>query len=75
MMKLFNKKVKYFDNELTVPVWVEWLAMDKLGGLYGYRSEPQCGDKEWFLPDDKRGHIYIAYACTTDNWKTTKQKV
>ncbi len=49
-MRLFIKTVDYFGNSITVPEWVNWLAMDKDGRIHGYLFEPLRSDECWYLP-------------------------
>ncbi len=74
-MKIFSKKVDYFGCELTVPIWVNWLAMDKDGKLYGFKHEPSSDQGFWHIPSKGNDYIYITYVATEKNWTETKQKV
>lgn len=35
-----TKTITFEGREYTVPVWVEWVARDKNGSIYGYENKP-----------------------------------
>lgn len=74
-MKLNLKTVTYFGREVTVPTFVNWLAVDSDGQLFGYEVEPQSNANFWqevFFDSD----VFICKVDLQDtDWKTTKVKV
>lgn len=36
-----EKVVNYFGTQVIVPAWVNWLAVDHNGALYGYECKPE----------------------------------
>lgn len=52
------KTVTYFDKEFQVPDWVEYLAMDDDGQVWGYTGFP-VRDGKSFCPADGQKCVYV----------------
>jgi len=59
-----------------LPDWVEWVARDIAGGVFGYEFEPKGRDEKWLAMsryrriDDFPGIVQIG----TCDWKDSKQR-
>jgi hypothetical protein len=59
-----------------LPEWVEWVARDSDGGVFGYDFEPKSRDEKWPMMsryrriDDFPGIVQIG----TCDWKDSKQR-
>jgi hypothetical protein len=59
-----------------LPDWVEWVARDSDGGVFGYDFEPKSRDEKWPMMskyrriDDFPGIVQIG----TCDWKDSKQR-
>jgi hypothetical protein len=59
-----------------LPEWVEWVARDSDGGVFGYDFEPKSRDEKWPMMskyrriDDFPGIVQIG----TCDWKESKQR-
>lgn len=50
------KTVQYFNETFTIPSWVNYLAMDKDGALFGYQIKPSLhDDKTQFMTNGYHG--------------------
>ena len=52
-----DKKYIKFD----IPEWVNWLARDKTGGLYGYSTIPEKFETIWGVSDDIIGDRLLVF--------------
>lgn len=41
------KKINFQGNEYEVEDWVNWVAIDYDGEIYGYEDEPETGITAW----------------------------
>ena len=55
--KMEDKKYIKFD----IPEWVNWLARDKNGGLYGYSTIPEKFETIWGVSDDIIGDRLLVF--------------
>ena len=55
--KMEDKKYIKFD----IPEWVNWLARDKTGGLYGYSTIPEKFETIWGVSDDIIGDRLLVF--------------
>jgi hypothetical protein len=59
-----------------LPDWVEWVARDSDGGVFGYDFEPKSRDEKWLMMsryrriDDFPGIVQVG----TCDWKDSKQR-
>jgi hypothetical protein len=59
-----------------LPDWVEWVARDSDGGVFGYDFEPKSRDEKWLMMsryrriDDFPGIVQIG----TVDWEVSKQR-
>jgi hypothetical protein len=59
-----------------LPDWVEWVARNIAGGVFGYEFEPKSRDEKWLAMsryrriDDFPGIVQIG----TCDWKASKQR-
>jgi hypothetical protein len=59
-----------------LPDWVEWVARDIAGGVFGYEFEPKGRDEKWLAMsryrriDDFPGIVQVG----TCDWKDSKQR-
>ncbi|WP_133812548.1 hypothetical protein [Photorhabdus tasmaniensis] len=66
-MKIVNlcelfKEVEYFDIKISVPYWVEYIAADKNGELWGYQCKPLRAELRnggwWVYDNDEEEGVY-----------------
>ena len=58
-----DKKYIKFD----IPEWVNWLARDKSGGLYGYNNVPEKFETIWGVSDDTMGDKSLVFLAEDPN--------
>lgn len=59
-----DKKYIKFD----IPEWVNWLARDKTGGLYGYSTIPEKFETIWGVSDDIIGDRLLVFLTEDPNY-------
>lgn len=73
------KEVKYYGFTFYVPTYVNYIAIDECGDMYGYESEPSIDeDCKMFEPhqlDNEYCLINDNAFKLTGNWKLSLQKV
>lgn len=42
-----TKTITFEGNQYDVPMWVNWVARDMDGDIYGYQSMPHTGVRSW----------------------------
>ena len=52
---------------LDIPEWVNWLARDKTGGLYGYSTIPEKFETIWGVSDDIIGDRLLVFLTEDPN--------
>ena len=62
--KMETKKYIKFD----IPEWVNWLARDKSGGLYGYSTIPEKFETIWGVSDDIIGDRLLVFLTEDPNY-------
>lgn len=63
-----TKQIIFEGRSYTVPVWVEWVARDEDGSIYGYDLEPNiCHKESYFFTHGRR--LYL------NNWRDSLTKV
>jgi hypothetical protein len=55
------KTVLYYDQEYTVPDWVNFIATDKNGETFGYRMEPELREAWWCQAKGTRMYHVVGY--------------
>lgn len=66
-----TKQITFEGREYTVPVWVEWVAVDSDGELCGYDLKAVISDGCFYPPDDGKW-IFIS---NTTSWRDSLTKV
>lgn len=61
-------------STLEMPEWVQWIAQDADGVLWGYEVEPLQHDHGWYENEVGR-NIKLLSADTNPEWQATLQKV
>ena len=51
------KTITYRGNQCEVPEWVNFVAMDADGDIFGYEHEPYTGDGDWFCSGGRVKHL------------------
>ena len=71
------KKIIYFDQEYLVPYWVNWIAIDEDGLVYGYGSMPEQFTDSWdeAAQSEKARSIPEKYHLGKFYWGQTLRKV
>ena len=58
----YKKYIKF-----DIPEWVNWLARDKSGGLYGYNTVPEKFETIWGVSDDTMGDKSLVFLTEDPN--------
>ena len=53
--------------KFNIPEWVNWLARDKSGGLYGYNTVPEKFGTIWGVSDDTMGDKSLVFLTEDPN--------
>ena len=53
--------------KFDIPEWVNWLARDKSGGLYGYNTVPEKFETIWGVSDDIIGDRLLVFLTADPN--------
>ena len=62
------KTIEFQGAEYQVQDWVNWVAMDDDGELYGYENKPYKTDGEWF--PQKGGRTTLIHSIEPDHEPT-----
>jgi hypothetical protein len=62
-----------FDDRVSLPDWVQWLAQDADGVWWGYEAEPLQFDRGWYENELGRRIRILAGKPDTD-WRQTLRK-
>lgn len=65
------KKINFHGKEYEVEDWVNWVAIDEDGVIYGYEDEPEAGFATW-INSKRFARIPESYA---ELWKNSLTKV
>jgi hypothetical protein len=70
-MNTDTKQVRYKGTTYEVPTWVNYIAEEENGDLWGYADEPQIceEDGEWY------GGLCRLISKRPTNWTNSKEKV
>lgn len=75
-----KKQITFEVREYTVPVWVEWVARDDCGDVYGFKTEPMINisSSQW-VPQSYATAAYvddfILISKAETNWRDSLTKV
>lgn len=57
---------------ITVPLWVNWIAVDKRGSAWGYECRPDKDDSWWLESDENQEpsqYLFRAEINEHENWE------
>jgi hypothetical protein len=70
-----TKQITFEGREYTVPVWVEWVAMDENGDVWGYSKKPDMYEQSFDLIGAIGGRMTFRMVYKSDNWRDSLTKV
>lgn len=65
-----TKTITFEGREYKVPVWVQWVARDSDGDVFGYETKPSDHKFSWVSND-----LITAIRCDDDSWRDSLTKV